>query len=51
MMKDKNIKNSSNNINEAKATKNPVEIFQGHLKEIKNIDEPFAEAIIMAKKF
>ncbi|WP_261854526.1 hypothetical protein [Clostridium folliculivorans] len=50
-MKDNNMKRNSNNINESKPTKNPVEIFQGHLKEIKNIDEPFAEAIIMAKKF
>lgn len=50
-MKDKNIKSSNDNGYEPKPTKNPVEIFQGHLKEIKNIDEPFAEAIIMAKKF
>ncbi|GFZ34480.1 hypothetical protein CSC2_50060 [Clostridium zeae] len=50
-MKDKNIKHSNDYTDESKPTKNPVEIFQGHLKEIKNIDEPFAEAIIMAKKF
>lgn len=33
------------------AIKNPVAVFKGHLKGIKNMDEPFAEAIIMAKKF